>query len=56
METDFRVPLHVAQQPRPTRPNNYLYWRKEWEWYWQDLACWQAMKTDCLMFGVKEET
>lgn len=52
---DFRVPMHIAMQPRPQPPVHLIRWHRAWFYYYQDLACWKAMKADCLIFGVKEE-
>lgn len=50
---DHRVESKIANQP-PPKPPNVCGWRIEWLHYWEDLACWKAMKADCLLFGVKE--
>ena len=54
-KTDFRVPLHIAEQPRPRPPIDLVRWHRAWIYYRQDLACWLAMKADCLAFGIKEQ-
>lgn len=49
---DLRVPVSIASQPTPTPTNNNLRWRSEWRYFWEDLACWRAMKADCYLYGV----
>lgn len=50
---DLRVPQHMANQPRPLPPDNLN--PLDWEHYRLDLACWKAMKADCLLYGVLED-
>lgn len=50
---DNRVPLHVANQPAPTAPDK-VRWHRDWLYYLQDLACWKAMKMDCLLDGIAD--
>ena len=52
---DFRVPAHMAAQPRPQPPTHLTWWHREWIYYYEALACWLAMKADCLMDGVRDE-
>lgn len=50
---DMRVPVHIANQPRPRSPDCPRL-RMEWLQYYQDLACTLAIRADCLEFGVRE--
>ncbi len=52
---DWRVPADIAAQLKPKPPVHLVSWHPNWYYYYQDLACWLAMKTDCLIFGIKEE-
>lgn len=54
MMIDMRVPVHIANQPRP-QPPDCCSWRMEWMYYYHDLACWLAMRSDVLEFGVRKE-
>lgn len=47
------VPYHMAIQPRPVKPDCQK-WDRRYLYYLEDLACWKAMKADCLMDGIEE--
>lgn len=51
---DMRVPMHIANKPKPIAPD-VLKWTRRYREYLLDLACWKAMKADCFLFGVKED-
>jgi len=48
-----KVPAHIANQPRPVEPDCEK-WTLRYRYYLENLACWKAMKGDCLLDGVED--
>lgn len=50
----FAVAISITNSPAPKKPVDSIF-GLDWFYYWTDLACWKAMKADCITFGVYED-